>query len=77
MAKKKAQDFSVPEELGRQLFYATVRELIRKINAGEASPTDLATAARICKDNGIEIDVTPLPEGEGVDLSDDLPEFDD
>jgi hypothetical protein len=76
MAKRKP-DFKVPEELGRELFHATVRELIRKINAGEASPTDLATAARICKDNGIEIEVTPLPEGPGVDLSDDLPEFDD
>jgi hypothetical protein len=80
MAKKKASskaEFSVPEELGKELFKVTITELIKRIRAGEASPTDLATAARICKDNGIEIEVTPLPAGEGVDLSGDLPDFDD
>lgn len=76
MAKKKV-DFTVPEELGKELFYATVRALIARINSGEASPTDLATAARICKDNGIEIATSPLPAGAGVSLDEDLPEFDD
>lgn len=78
MAEKKKKNYDVPEALGRRLFHATVNALISKIESGEATPSDLATAARICKENGIEIGVDPL-EGDGLTgvLQDDLPNFGD
>lgn len=47
-----------------QLHRATIAELLRRIQAGEAKPADLAVAAKILRDNNI----TSIPEANS-DLS--------
>lgn len=65
----------VTDTMMQKLFLLTVQDLMLKIEAGEATPQDRATAARLCKENGIgavmDLDIPANP----TDLG--LPEFED
>lgn len=65
----------VTDKLMEKLFHATVMDLLNRIESGEATAQDRATAARLCKENGIgavmEFETPETP----VDLG--LPDFDD
>ena len=65
----------VTDKLMEKLFHATVMDLLNRIEAGEASAQDRATAARLCKENGIGAVIEFIKPDNPVDLG--LPEFDD
>lgn len=70
---------SVKETLLARMFTSTVKELIAKIEAGKASPGDIANAIRILKDNNITMDVGDEDEENDLDKLADcvLPDVDE
>lgn len=63
---------AVTQDMMEKLFKTTVLELTKKIESGDATPTDLATAARLCKEHGMEVEFDD-PEEEL--LPEDVPSF--
>lgn len=72
---RKVSNNTVTDKDMSSLFALTVRDLIHTISNGEASPQDRATAARICKENGVGMEIEWDEPDEPAELG--LPEFDD
>ena len=68
-------NYEVTDSFMQRLFKATVKDLLDKIESGEATPQDRATAARLCKENGIGAVMDIQMPDKATDLG--LPEFDD
>lgn len=63
------------EDLLGQLHDSVARQLLAKVESGEASPAELSAAIKFLKDNGIEANIA---EGSTLDkLANALPKFDD
>lgn len=59
------------ESMMVKLLHATTKELVKRIQSGEASPQDISNAIRLCKENDVSIEIKegkPLPV-----LDEDLP----
>lgn len=70
------------DALLEQIWWATAKDILRKLKDGTASASDVANAMKLLKDNGITLDSRPLKEGEyeGSPLPEilkQLPEFPD
>lgn len=65
----------VTDKLMEELFHATVMDLLNRIKTGEATAQDRATAARLCKENGIGAVMEFEKPEKPIDLG--LPDFDD
>lgn len=55
------------------LHEATAKDLLRRVQSGEASPAELVAALRMLKDNGIE--AMPTQENPLGELAKQLPQF--
>lgn len=58
-----------------ELFETTVTELQRRLESGEAKPTDIANAIKLLRDNGITI--TSRDNDQLSKLEASLPDFDE
>ncbi|WP_316172962.1 hypothetical protein [Bradyrhizobium sp. SZCCHNRI2049] len=72
MTKKTRAD----EALLGQLHLAVAKELLAKVQSGEATPAEINAAIKFLQNNNIEVDT--VPEGTELDkLAKSLPTFDD
>lgn len=57
-------DRNKAEELLGTLFMKSLELLIKRVREGDASPSDIANALKVCRENGISLAITkgePLP----------------
>lgn len=62
------------DALLEQIWWATAKDILRKLKEGTASASDVANAMKLLKDNGITLDSRPN-SGEGEYEGDPLPEI--
>ena len=51
-------DRNKAEELLGTLFMKSLELLIQRIKDGDASPSDIANALKVCRENGISLDIS-------------------
>lgn len=56
-----------------ELHEATARDLLKRIQSGQASPAEITAALKMLKDNGIE--ALPTQENPLGTLANEIPEF--
>jgi hypothetical protein len=66
-------DRNKAEELLGTLFMKSLKLLIDRVMDGTASPSDVANALKVCRENGISLDIT---KGEPLDFLYDPVPFD-
>lgn len=63
------------EELLGMLHEAVASDLLRRVQSGEASASEMSVVVKFLKDNGIE--ALPTPDNSLGNLAKEMPEFDD
>lgn len=65
------------EEIIRRAHFALLRELLAKLEAGQATHQEMAILRNMLRDNGMVLGVAPADMKPGVETPRPLPSFDD